>query len=128
MTGSPTTPVDAQGELLSCPFCGSKPHPHVQNNYRPKNGGGYWCAVWCRSCNLCGPEALTEPEAITAWNTRAAMAAPPRPVSAELVAGLLHAREIIGDLKARADAAEADSAILNELHRLRAEIAAQGEG
>lgn len=55
-------------ELLPCPFCGVRPFADVQNGQQTPNGEVKF--VWCEKCDSCGPERLSDAEAIAAWNRR----------------------------------------------------------
>ena len=48
-------------EARECPFCGGL----------PVWGSGFATILICADCDATGPNVSTEPEAITAWNTRA---------------------------------------------------------
>ncbi len=60
-------------ELMACPFCGSaEVYPQNGDAWRRDTGTPFQF-IWCIRCNTKGAEHPTEAEAITAWNTRAAL-------------------------------------------------------
>lgn len=63
--------VHLSPRLRKCPFCASKPYPHIQNTSTSvSSGSGYKQVVWCQECGVSGPERDSESDAIKAWNYR----------------------------------------------------------
>ena len=58
-------------DLKPCPFCGE-----IDTIIRNGTVEDDWCAVSCEKCYSQGPHQYTDPHAIAAWNTRAAIPDP----------------------------------------------------
>ena len=56
--------LEHDGEMLPCPFCGSKNSGIVDSDDRIT----YY--VWCLSCDASGPREGERAEAVEAWNRR----------------------------------------------------------
>lgn len=60
--GTGTLTMPDRLKLLPCPFCGSDKPIVVRSN-------GYWVAL-CRGCRASSGKAMTEAQAVKAWNRR----------------------------------------------------------
>ena len=100
-------------ELLGCPFCGET---NLQVSSTLPNG-----QVWisCNSCELEGPTAPSEAEAITAFNTR-------KPdVNAELLAALQGWKKLHADMVAECgDLAELPNDLIEQFAATLAKLMA----
>lgn len=76
---NPTPEAVRMAELLPCPFCGSAEHLFVEPE--ETGSGGQWVSPIHAGCSArtgCGVSRIgdDEAEAITAWNSRAALERP----------------------------------------------------
>jgi Lar family restriction alleviation protein len=53
--------------MEDCPFCGAD--EDYLRIHDPYNDGSSFCVI-CDFCESCGPDALTEEDAIKKWNRR----------------------------------------------------------